>query len=85
MRTTLPEPWLSIRKYYGTKDKMLKYMGISRQTFRQWVTIKTRRPSQAARTLLNLFLEAHGYPAQEWPPVDPIHRNFIERKPCNKN
>ena len=68
MKTTLPEPWLTIRKYYGTVEKMAKTLGVTRQTFRQWIR-GTRNPCSSAQKLLNLFLQAHGYPAQEWPPT----------------
>jgi hypothetical protein len=83
MRTNLPEPWLSIKNYYGTLDKMAQTLGVSRQTFRQWI-IGTRQPYKAARMLLNLFLEAHGYPAQEWPPVRIIRKGNQNDNPVGR-
>lgn len=88
MKTTLPEPWLAIRNYYGSIDKLVKVIGVSRQTFRQWVH-GIRQPYKAAQTLLNLFLEAHGYPAQEWPRIRKIseedYAKFVDyARPKNK-
>lgn len=61
MRTNLPEPWLTLRAKYRTIGNLCKMMSIPRKNFYNWIHGQ-RYPDQSAQKLLNLFLEAHGFP-----------------------
>jgi DNA-binding transcriptional regulator YiaG len=61
MQTTLPEPWLSLRRKYRTIKVMARMIGVSPRTLYHWLH-GTRTPGASGKRLLDLFLEAHGLP-----------------------
>jgi hypothetical protein len=67
MRNTLPEPWIALRAKYQTIGKMCRLIGIPTRTFYNWIHGK-RAPGASGQRILNLFLEAHGFPPFIPPP-----------------
>ena len=61
MRTNLNEPWLSLRAKYGSLNEVARMIGITRRTFWNW-THGYRKPNGSGQRLMDLFLEAHGFP-----------------------
>lgn len=61
MKNTLPEPWVSLRAKYKTIKKMCMLIGVSPRTFYNWIHGQ-RAPGASGQKLLDLFLEAHGFP-----------------------